>query len=668
MAVKASRVLRWVAITMLLVLIASAIVMVIAGEKYGGISGINRIAQDAQGRLLINLNEDIARLSPDGVVETRFDLGGVDPESRAAFVPMPSGYWWLANYSNGTLMLMSPEGKRIKDVSPPPAVGPFFKTFHMAYEPQSDRLLVADSQNHRLLAFDGEGEFIAVSANDLQLRYPTGMAALPDGTLLLANMNRHEVMKIRSDLSRDAMTIEAGDAEYRFAQFVSTAPDGRAYVSWLDHQLKRGTVTAYDANGIQLHALDLGDDAEPLGMLARTDDVLASWRTHDRFYLHRFDLSGRDLGEFESNEIQDWLRTISGEKLRWRQLRNAAKYSALGSAMLLLIVALAMRRQQEQAAASAVAVPLPKPAITTSVRVIVLTLCVFILTIVIMLAGLTAPIVGKLLGTPHFKLILRATPWVVGLAIFGLALAWRSTRTFVDLRAGLARRAMREWAPYLHLVLRSDEWVEGHETLSSLWRGYLLIATNQRLLQISLEAGEAVKPIWEIPLTSTVQATLVRRTWWQVLINPVARIIEIDSGTGQNPLRAYSLNRRHGEQVCHFVQQSRDRALQAPERPETLAPPMPKPALKQRPLAESLMLSVVFPGLGHLAQGRTRRGTVLMLFALLLLAPGLIRWFVAINRIADQSVGSLWASLIMYAALVVLTVVDVIAFHRRTHS
>ena len=669
-------------LAVLLLVLAALLVMVGAGQLLTHISGAANLSSDAQGRIWLTLNGELLRLDAAGNLEAQFDLEQSGIGVPATVAAMPDGRIWVGSLSQQRLYLLAADGKQLARAEPPPAAGAIFGTFHAAYEPRSDRLVIADTQNHRLLSFSGDGSFIAASGSALPVRFPNGLAADPQGRLLLADTNHNTLAWIESDLTPAAAAVEPpGPINIRglgfwdpWPVFVSVAPDGFIYASWHGAKLLRGAVLAYSADGHYLHALPLEPIAEPQALLARADNVLVAFKSGQDFSLRQYDRSGRDLGPFGDSAVQSRLLGASARASLLRRLQTWSRLVLMLGAPALLLGALRLRRQADLAAAGAI-VRLRREAPRGNTLVLVLGLgAVFILIMGLELAGLGATVhvarSARHGGSPGLQLFARlGMPLLLGLVLFGIAMGWRSTRTFLDLQTRLIRRRMQSWAPYLSGMLAPGEQIEDFGVAPGMLRGRLLIATNRRLMLLLNSAGYSRRPLWQAEWHNISEPRVLPRPWWLRLMNPLASRIEVDAGGVQAPLRLYSVSTLHAQQLIEMIRGAQERGFartQPLHPPPVVSPAITAPPAKLPVLAvlRGALLSLLLPGLGQLDQGRTRQGLGLMLFATAILSSGLISWYIALRRVADQPLQDPLLLALLYLTVLAYAVWDAARYAR----
>lgn len=130
-----------------------------------------------------------------------------------------------------------------------------------------DRLYVADPPRHavqvftpdavRVAGFGGRGD------GDAGFNFPTGLAAAPDGTLLVIDSLNFKVKRYRPDGSLVASFGESGEDPGKFIRPKSAAVDVNGFIYVTDTQ--RGQVMVFTPGGVFLYAV--GEVGEGPGQL-----------------------------------------------------------------------------------------------------------------------------------------------------------------------------------------------------------------------------------------------------------------------------------------------------------------------------------------------------------------------------------------------------------------
>ncbi len=158
-----------------------------------------------------------------------------------------------------------------------------------------ERLYVADPPRHQVVAYDASGaevlRFGARGDGDAGFNFPTGLAAAPDGTLLVIDALNYKVKRFGPDGTLLSSFGEAGDDGGRFSRPKAVAVDaaGRIYVT----DTQRGLVLAFEADGRFIYAAGgIGDGpgqlSMPAGVAIAGDLLVVADGQHRRVETYRF--------------------------------------------------------------------------------------------------------------------------------------------------------------------------------------------------------------------------------------------------------------------------------------------------------------------------------------------------------------------------------------------
>ena len=158
-----------------------------------------------------------------------------------------------------------------------------------------DRLFVADPPRHSVEAFGLDGTPLGGLGcrgdGDDGFNFPTGLAAAPDGTLLVVDSLNFRVKRFRPDGSLVSSFGQPGEEEGRFVRPKSIAVDAAGLVYVTDTQ--RGQVLVFTPGGEFLYAAgDLGDGpgqlSLPAGIAAEAGFLYVADGQHGRVEVYRF--------------------------------------------------------------------------------------------------------------------------------------------------------------------------------------------------------------------------------------------------------------------------------------------------------------------------------------------------------------------------------------------
>ena len=107
------------------------------------------------------------------------------------------GHWFVSEYGgNDRVQVFDGQGRVLRSFGGPgDAPGRFHRPQSLSLSPDGQVLWVADSGNHRIQGIDSEtGEVLALIGESF-LRYPYGVAALPDGSIVVTEYGAHRLSR-----------------------------------------------------------------------------------------------------------------------------------------------------------------------------------------------------------------------------------------------------------------------------------------------------------------------------------------------------------------------------------------------------------------------------------------------------------------------------------------
>jgi hypothetical protein len=210
-----------------------------------------------------------------------------------------------------------------------PAINAQFKVIR---EPATGNLFVSDGANHRILVFDPAYRYLRSIGQEGnkpgEFRFPNNMTFDESGRLVAANTKRSTIDVYRPDGQYlSTLVNSAGDRVYRYPTDFIMTPD-RLLVLENDGYLDRGKVRVYDRAGKRVGELDLGGD-QVIGNLVAYGDTI---------YLT--DAGNRQLKIFSLTDLHP-LGTFSHEFdeqfADWRREDGFYKWISAGSLIALLL-------------------------------------------------------------------------------------------------------------------------------------------------------------------------------------------------------------------------------------------------------------------------------------------------------------------------------------------
>ena len=211
----------------------------------------------------------------------------------------------------------------------------FRSTFHAYIEPQGDTVWFSDTPRHTLRRFSADGEQLASVEPDI--RFPNQLL-VHDGRLLVADTNNHRLAAF--DISGpgspefvagiDVIPDEAASRRERWPTHFARV-EGQWWVNNMRSNMRNGGIYVFDDDWRFIERLALPDDADPIAILPFDSGALVSdW---DNLRVYRLDADGRRLDDFESAGLEAVLRDAR------EQRRFYAIVSWLGIGLFVLVLA-----------------------------------------------------------------------------------------------------------------------------------------------------------------------------------------------------------------------------------------------------------------------------------------------------------------------------------------
>lgn len=154
--------------------------------------------------------------------------------------------------------------------------------FKAEVEPDSGRVVVTDSSNHRLLLLDPDGRLIAATAiNGPRFNFPNGLAFGAEGLIAVADTDnrRLALMRLDGEMMRPepadiGLAAALGPVNLFFPIDVRRDARERWWVVVANNSLRRGTVVVLQSDGRLLQQVTLGTDPDPLALVALPEAML----------------------------------------------------------------------------------------------------------------------------------------------------------------------------------------------------------------------------------------------------------------------------------------------------------------------------------------------------------------------------------------------------------
>lgn len=257
------------------------------------------------------------------------------------------------------------QGRRIKTIDPSACgAGELIGAFNLLYDPQRDRILVADTTGHRLLALDSEGKLLAQngSSNDPTFRFPNQMFFDKTQRLWVVDTNHWRLARLDDNLQ----VVESIPVKSPCCiRPVTAAADEAGFVVFIaDHQLEGGQVIKTNVSGETQTILPLPKNAEPFGIVVRQRDLLVA--DGALFTVHRFSPEGTQIEAFGDTDFEAAMATAKQEKHFYRTLGKTTK--ALLVLALIALLAGYFWHKHKQASAPAMVDDIPTEPMPGAVR------------------------------------------------------------------------------------------------------------------------------------------------------------------------------------------------------------------------------------------------------------------------------------------------------------
>lgn len=605
-----------------------ALVLVVVGvrlwsyARYRAVPVLNQLAASADG-IAVACGQSVYLFSLDGVKIRTYAL----PASvKTTQLFWDEGSLFLADMDNKNVLLLNAGADTTRNFTGP-ALNAQFKIIR---EPGTRNLFVSDSANHRILVYDQSYRYLRSFGQEGngpgKFRFPNDMAFDESGRLLIANTKRSTIDVYRTDGQYlNTLVNSAGDRVYRYPTAFIVASD-RLLVLENDGYLERGKVRVYDRKGVKLGELDLGGD-QIIGSLSAYGNTI---------YLT--DSGNQELKTFSLTDLHP-LGTFSHEFewqcADWRRESGFYEWISLGSLIALvlfcapvIIFYLKIKREESKeialsdlsaltAKAQGAVAPPPADLILgvpvnkkQQKRAIILLIagvvCIPLSMVVVKMVSPLLAIVVTLLGLLSL---------IAGIRLFIKSGAFADKmRKQTEL---IVKKIVREGK----LVLQPGEQAERiayAQQKTSAMNVFLLVFTTKRLLLYSLSWGKvarieqfpfesirAIKPPKKDFLTSkpVVQVTLMvdgenrdfkfyhfKEDYLRLLGEEFSRRIGTASGVPHGVLCLSCLQPMQGDYCLHC-------------------------ASKLTPDWTSVLLSLLFPGLGQLRNGEMQKGLVYVILA-----------------------------------------------------
>lgn len=295
-----------------------------AGEGVGATAGPNVLAT-AEDAVYFIAGGTLYHADGRGVLQDAATLASLGlPPAVSHLVVMPDALL-VAESRRGTVQRCDLPRRVCVELARIP-LPPKGATLALAYAPQEARFYVADSARHELHAWGLDGRRQYRLDIDGGLKYPNDVIWLGGGRLLVADTNHHRILVIEDQgrgRTRLVQQVEAenrlGGAGHTWPTAVARDADGRIWTVNSNGLLQDGEVIVFDAAGKARRRIGLGAGADPVALALLRDAMLVL--DHDSYRLQAVGLADFGVSDFGDAAVQDALRTLQKQREHWQQMR-----------------------------------------------------------------------------------------------------------------------------------------------------------------------------------------------------------------------------------------------------------------------------------------------------------------------------------------------------------
>ena len=635
-----------------------------AGDQRNAIIGPAALSIDAQQRLWLLADRQLFILDSAGTLLSQSGLTalGMD-DSVVALATLPGGGAVAGSRERGVLFVLGADGRVLRTIDPSTTAVRHLRD-GVALGAAGDRILVAHTGHHRLLLLDASGAVIrqvgSMDGEPGAFHFPNDIRVGPDGMIYVANTNHHDIQVLDGDLRsvRRIPVPRTRGASWPVA--VAPLPSGKLAVSVLQDGMRHGVAVLLAADGSLDRTLEFQVGAEPLCLLARSDDLLACDRHSARFQVRRFDHQGTFVGEFGDAAFVAAMQDAASRHRRYDNLRLGGQGGAILAALLLLVIY--QRSRSLEGAAREAALRLPEAAAVSWREQLRFQFAMTwpMLIVVALLLGVEMLDLPPEAGIAVYALLLLVLFWALRLGFRNV----QKPEFVAAIRAQAAQTA--RWR------LKSLAWWSADEPVLAAGRAYyqggatLVLVSPVRIVILSVLGGSVIE---NIPIQSVSAALPCAAHWGQ-------RLLAGDAARGlilhlQEPApRSLTLSFAFGVEQGWIAQGIQD-ALARPGATKAPAPVTTVPSAgPRRPAWSSVLLSALLPGLGHFNQQRHAQGAAWVVSFGALAVVNALAWFVYVKRIAEVEQWGLLATSALLGLLWLAALSDVWSHERqlRTHA
>lgn len=218
---------------------------------------------------------------------------------------------------------------------------PVEEILSFALAPEQGRLYLSGLDSHKIKAYDLDGSELYTLKVPKGLKYPNDMQWLGSNRLLIADTNHHRVIELE-DLGEGEVrlqqqieaTNELGHKGRHWPTAIKRDDQGGTWVVNSNGMLSDGDLIYYDAVGVAQRMIDLEVESELSALAIYPAGVMVSeWESQKLILVNGNDYS---ISRFGGGQLQDAMSRITEQRLYWKRVY----YIGVGVCMVFVSLAL----------------------------------------------------------------------------------------------------------------------------------------------------------------------------------------------------------------------------------------------------------------------------------------------------------------------------------------
>lgn len=198
----------------------------------------------------------------------------------------------------------------------------FNGAFHLLWLDDLQRLVIADTARHRLLMLDGSGR--RVDSIETGLKFPNRPIRHGEN-VLVPDTDNHRIVEypvsgwgFGGAVASHSLALED---QHRWPTALLRVKD-QWWVLVANHRLAEARIQIYDDQWQKMKTVNLPEEADPVSMVMRDDEVLAADLNGRELW--RISSSGNVLGTWSESPLRPYLQSLRTEERRWRHFADVA--------------------------------------------------------------------------------------------------------------------------------------------------------------------------------------------------------------------------------------------------------------------------------------------------------------------------------------------------------